>query len=191
MNRRELLLDRCRASSRVRRLEASAIVSGVDIHCGQRLDTNVAYTLATRLTPIEAVERFLAQATVPRRNMTGKQLEIYRAFVVTKEAIEAGEYKDPEQDRGRELLDKLWSGYKLISRELETKSELEQIGVSLENSGPARRRFYRRADRLWKQQLNSLKAAIYDSVHYEDALSDLEAVYVRAFREAMELDDLS
>ena len=192
MNQRELLLDRCRASPRVRRLSASAIISGVDIHCGLRLDTSVADTLATRLTPTEAVERFLAQAAVRRRNMTRKQLETYRVYVVTKEAIEASvsEVPCPEQDRERELLATLQSGQQMISRALEIQRDLEQMGAFLEEFGPARRRFYRKADRLWKQQRNRLKVAIYDPAHYEAALSDLGAVYVRFFREAMEQDGL-
>lgn len=190
MTPRELLLDRCRASSRVRQLSTSAIIRLVDICCGQRLDTRVANTLATRLTPAEAAERFLAQAAVSRRHMTGKQLETYRAYVVTKEAIEdcASKAPYPEQDGEREILAKLQSGQRVISRAQDTQAEIERMGAYLEESGQAHRRFCRRADRLWKQQCSRLKAAIYDPKHYESALYDLGTVYVEVFREAIQQD---
>lgn len=191
MNQREVLLDRCRASPRIRRLAASAIVSGVSIHCRQTIDMNVAEVLAVRLTPTEAVKRFVEQAAVRRRNMTAKELEIYRVYLVTKEAIEVGGsgVPDLEKPREEELLARLRAGQRAISLAERTHDEMEHLGACLEQSGPSRRRFYRRADRLWRQQRSRLKAAVHDPGHYEAALSDLGAVYIRVFRELVGQDD--
>ena len=191
MNQRELLLGRCRASSRVRHLAASAIVTGVRIRCRQSLDMSVADVLAVFLTPTEAVNRFVDQAAVPRRGMTGTQLDRYRTYLVTKEAIDTAENTSPHFDErlAKEILASLQVGDQEISCADAREKELEQMGTVLEQSGPSRRRFYRRADRLWRKQRSRLKAAIHDPSYYEAALADLGAVYVRVFRELLEQDD--
>ena len=154
------------------------------MHCGQTLDMSVADILAVRLTPTEAVAKFLAQTAVPRRGMNETELAIYRTFVVAKEAI-----SDTPSDAEQELLGRLKEGWKATERERQKMTDLERIGAELERLGSVRRSFYRRADRLWRQQRSRLKAAIYDDAECEAALSALGQVYVRIFREALEQEE--
>ena len=161
------------------------------MRCGQSLDMSAAEVLAVLLTPTEAVNRFLDQAAVRRRNMTGRRLDRYRTYLVIEKAMDAADSTKPhfEKRQAEAILASLRAGDQEISGEEATYRKLEAMGTVLEQSGQSRRRFYRRADRLWRRQRSRLKAAIHDPIYYEAALADLTTVYLRVFRELLEHED--
>lgn len=190
MTQTELLLERCRVSARVRSVAASAIVTGVRIRCRQAVQSAVADLLAALLTPSEAVKRFVEQAAVPRQGMTGRRLETYRSYLVTKGAIDEGRgaVRHLEGRQIEELLTTLEDGWRQSSKAENMGAEMERIGTCLEASGPAYRRFVRRADRLYRKQRSRLRAGIHDPHDYDAALAELGALYVSVFRDLLAQD---
>ena len=119
--------------------------------------------------------------------MSRAQLATFRTSVVAKETIEdASRHGTLVESHDRELLEKIRMTQETVSSMGKDLEQLEQLTSDLEGSGSRFRKFVRRADRLWRRQRSRLRATIYDTQHYEDATRELNVLYVKAYREALQ-----